>query len=181
MRLTLVDWLVIGGYILVNMGIGLWYRRRAVASTDEFFAGGRNVSLVLQFGFGWSTSDPRQFSWTVLVTVACSTVAWVAATLVTPAEPRTTLVAFYRKVRPAAAGWGPIAREAADITPTQDARQNLLAWAAGCLMVYLTLFGVGRLIFGDILLALGDLAVATLAGGVVYANLRRRGWKVIDV
>ena len=157
-----------------------WWRINAwseVAAMAASFA----VSLVLQFGFEWSTSDPRQFSWTVLVTVACSTVAWVAATLITPPEPTTTLLAFYRKVRPAAAGWGPIAREAVDVTPAHDGRQNFLAWAAGCVMVYLTLFGVGRLIFGDVLVGLGHLAVATLAGLFVYANLRQRGWKVIEV
>ena len=35
MHLALIDWLVIAGYFAINMGIGLWYRRRATDSTEE--------------------------------------------------------------------------------------------------------------------------------------------------
>src|SRR5512137_2429116 len=44
MHLTLIDWLVIAGYFAINVGIGLYYRKRATASTEEFFVSGRNVS-----------------------------------------------------------------------------------------------------------------------------------------
>ncbi|MCW5557952.1 MAG: Na+:solute symporter, partial [Verrucomicrobiae bacterium] len=44
MHLTLTDWFVIASYFAINLGIGLWYRKRATGSTDEFFVGGRNVS-----------------------------------------------------------------------------------------------------------------------------------------
>jgi Na+/proline symporter len=43
MTLTLLDWLVIGGYFALNLGIGLYYARRASGSTTEFFLSGRNV------------------------------------------------------------------------------------------------------------------------------------------
>src|SRR5471032_2837226 len=43
MTLTLVDWLVIGGYFAMNLAIGLYYARRARGSTTEFFLSGRNV------------------------------------------------------------------------------------------------------------------------------------------
>ncbi len=44
MRLTLLDWSIIAGYFAVNLLIGLWYRRRATGSTEEYFVSGRNVS-----------------------------------------------------------------------------------------------------------------------------------------
>jgi hypothetical protein len=44
MKLTLIDWLVVAAYFVINFLIGLWYRRRATGSADEFFVGGRNVS-----------------------------------------------------------------------------------------------------------------------------------------
>src|SRR5262245_43798169 len=43
MVLTLTDWLVIAGYFLLNLGIGLYYARRARGSTSEFFLSGRDV------------------------------------------------------------------------------------------------------------------------------------------
>jgi len=43
MTLTLVDWLVIAAYFALNLGIGVYYARRASGSTSEFFLSGRNV------------------------------------------------------------------------------------------------------------------------------------------
>ena len=44
MPLTSIDWLVIVGYLLVNLAIGIYYRRRASGNTEEFFVSGRDVS-----------------------------------------------------------------------------------------------------------------------------------------
>jgi len=156
-----------------------WWRINAwseVAAMAASFV----VSLWLQFGLGWNTADPREFAWTMLVTVGCSTAAWLAATFATEPEPRATLVAFYRRVRPPAVLWGPIAREAPDVVPVRDLASNLTAWAAGCAMVYLALFGTGWIIFGRPGVGVSFLAGAALAAAIVYRNLSRRGWQVLD-
>ena len=44
MSLTAIDWAVIIGYLLVNLAIGIYYRRRASGNTEEFFVSGRDVS-----------------------------------------------------------------------------------------------------------------------------------------
>ena len=44
MSLTSVDWAVIVGYLLVNLAIGIYYRRRASGNTEDFFVSGRDVS-----------------------------------------------------------------------------------------------------------------------------------------
>src|SRR5215472_1775383 len=43
MQLTLFDWLIIAAYFLFNLGIGLYYSRRARGSTNDFFLSGRGV------------------------------------------------------------------------------------------------------------------------------------------
>src|SRR5437870_11698084 len=43
MTLTLIDWLVIAAYFALNLGIGVYYARRARGSTTEFFLSGRDV------------------------------------------------------------------------------------------------------------------------------------------
>ena len=43
MKLTLLDWSVIAAYFLFNLGIGIFYARRARGSTTDFFLSGRNV------------------------------------------------------------------------------------------------------------------------------------------
>ena len=97
----------------------------------------------------------------------------------TPPERREILLAFYRKVRPNPAWWGSIAREASDVVAVRDGWRNLLDWAAGCVMVYMTLFGVGHLIFGETALGLKQLAIAVAAGMLLYTDLTRRGWKTV--
>jgi Na+/proline symporter len=44
MKLTLADWIVVVGYFLINLLIGFYYRKKASASTDDFFVSGREVS-----------------------------------------------------------------------------------------------------------------------------------------
>jgi solute:Na+ symporter, SSS family len=44
MVLTATDWIVIAIYLLLNLLISLYYRRRSSGSTEEFFVSGRNVS-----------------------------------------------------------------------------------------------------------------------------------------
>jgi solute:Na+ symporter, SSS family len=42
-KLSFLDWAVIAAYFLFNLGIGIYYARRARGSTTEFFLSGRNV------------------------------------------------------------------------------------------------------------------------------------------
>jgi len=44
MPLTSTDWVVIAGYLLINLLISVYYRRRAGGNTSEFFVSGRSVS-----------------------------------------------------------------------------------------------------------------------------------------
>src|SRR5947199_4171774 len=44
MPLTSTDWIVIIAYLLINLLISVYYRRRASGNTEEFFVSGRSVS-----------------------------------------------------------------------------------------------------------------------------------------
>ncbi len=44
MVLNATDWMVISAYLLLNLLISMYYRRRSAGSTEEFFVSGRNVS-----------------------------------------------------------------------------------------------------------------------------------------
>jgi len=61
-----------------------------------------------------------------------------------------------------------------------DGWNNLLDWFAGCVMIYLALFGTGKIIFGQIQTGVLFLMTAAVAGWVVYWDLNRRGWKVFE-
>jgi SSS family solute:Na+ symporter len=44
MKITLLDWIVVAAYFLINLLIGLYYRRKASKSTGDFFVSGRQVT-----------------------------------------------------------------------------------------------------------------------------------------
>ncbi|MGA8692218.1 MAG: hypothetical protein WB662_20530, partial [Methyloceanibacter sp.] len=94
-------------------------------------------------------------------------------TLLTPAEPFATLESFYRLVRPDVRGWQPIAAQlesnaAERMAPTRDLGRNLTAWLLGCAMVYLCLFGTGKLLLHQPALGLTLLTLSALSAFALY-------------
>ena len=104
---------------------------------------------MLQFGFHFDEDNPVQFAHLLLITVGFTTVIWVSVTFLTSPEPKEKLLSFYRKVRPNASMWGPVAREATDIPPVHDGILNLINWISGVAMVYCFLFGLGHIILQE--------------------------------
>ena len=151
-----------------------WWR---INAWSEIFAMAASffVSMLLEICFKMKSDDP----WLIIITVLSSTAIWLVATFITAPEKEEVLLSFYRRVRPSAAFWGTIARKATDVPVQHDGACNLLDWICGCLLVYMTLFGVGKLIFGHLLLGSGLLVLALLAGGVIYWDLNRRGWRTV--
>ncbi|MGH9508829.1 MAG: sodium:solute symporter family protein [Terriglobales bacterium] len=121
-------------------------------------------------------NHPHGFAWLMVLTTSFTTVAWLAATFFTPAESEATLRAFYRRVRPAALGWRPIA-----MLESIPVRQNLFwsaaDWLAGCTLIYCALFGIGKLILGDPALGITLLVAASACAGFIFWDLQRRGWE----
>jgi Na+/proline symporter len=103
-------------------------------------------------------------------------VAWLVATFLTRPESRETLEAFYRKIRPGGPGWRPLARAAPDVEPDRHLALQLLAALLAAGIVYLTLPGVGLLIFGDLTGAVLCLVAAAICAVGVMLVMRRVGW-----
>ncbi len=135
------------------------------------------ISLVLEFGFSMSSDNAYDFAHIVLVTTGITTVVWLMVTYLTKPEPDEILLSFYRKVRPSARMWGPIAAKVPDVVPQKDDLFNLSNWLFGCLLIYMTLFGFGKLIFGEYLLGSVFVCIAVIAFLVIYRNLSKKGWE----
>jgi solute:Na+ symporter, SSS family len=156
-----------------------WWRLNAwseVAAMGASFL----VSMTLQFYFGMDSDDPWQFAWIVIITVVSSTVVWLTVTFATAPEKEDVLLSFYRRVRPGSSFWGPIACKATDVSVKNDHAGNLLDWVCGCVLVYMTLFGIGKLLFGQLLIGIGLLTFAVIAGSIIYWDLNRRGWRTVS-
>jgi hypothetical protein len=115
----------------------------------------------------------------MLITVGITTAVWLAVTFLTPPEPQSQLLAFYRRVRPSAALWKPIAKLAPEVPPARDLRYNFLDWIAGCVLIYGALFGAGKVILHSYATGTVFLLAAFGAGLYIYRDFSRRGWKTV--
>lgn len=100
----------------------------------------------------------------LVISVAGTTVVWVAVTLATPATDVETLRRFYRTVRPAGRGWARVLGEEAAGGARDRLGPALLGWVLGCTFVYSTLFGTGALLYGQRVQGLVCVAVAAGSG-----------------
>ena len=107
--------------------------------------------------------------------VAGGTLAlWLGATALTRPEPREHLLAFYRKVRPDGPGWGPIAADAPDVQPDGTLGRGIACALLGTAVVWLTLPGIGALIFGDWGEGAALLGGAAVAGALLLRLASRQ-------
>jgi Na+/proline symporter len=155
-----------------------WWRINAWSEVSAMISAAA-VSLYLQLYLKWKSDQPREFAYIMLTTVGITTVCWLAVTMLTRAEPMEKLVAFYRRVRPEGPGWTRVAAEAglAEAHSHGNLTSQFVNWISGCVLIYSSLFGIGKLIFKEWVMGIVYVLVAVGAGALISWNLSRVGWK----
>jgi Na+/proline symporter len=171
--------------LAIGAGTGLvyilrwfWWRINAWSEISAM-AAALVTSTVMQYVFHLDESQPSDFAYILIFTTAITTAVWLTVTFLTKPEPEEKLLSFYRRVRPNAALWKPVAKLAPDIIPQKDGMFNLIDWLSGVGMVYSFLYGSGQLILGDNAIGFMFLALGLVFGGVIYYDLNRRGWETL--
>jgi Na+/proline symporter len=154
-----------------------WWRINAWSEIAAMVAAAA-VSLYLQSSYGpqWNSDDPRQFAMLMLITVGVTTVAWLAVTWMTPPEPMERLVVFYRRVLPAGPGWKRVAALAGGVQPSESLWSQFFNWILGCILIYTSLFGIGKLVFKEWLEGFAYTAAALIAAAIISHNLSKARW-----
>jgi Na+/proline symporter len=156
-----------------------WWRINAWSEISAMTAAAVTTGL-LRTVIHIQGSEAQVFAKSILLTVAVTSVVWLAVTFLTQPEPESKLLEFYRRVRPGITGWKRIAPLAPEIPPSRDGWYNLMDWLLGCLMVYMALFGIGKLLLGSTGVGLGFLAISISSGYAIYWDLSRRGWETLS-
>jgi len=121
----------------------------------------------------YPAGDPRIVAVTMLVTVVISTVVWLAVTFMTSPEPDETLDAFYLRVRPGGPGWAHVSeRLGLGRERTPGGALAWTNWIAGIVAVYSSLFGIGKIIFGELGVGLVLLVIAVVAFAWIARSFR---------
>jgi Na+/proline symporter len=116
----------------------------------------------------------------LLLTIAVTTVCWVATAYLGPETDRATLVEFYHKVHPFGPGWkrvraeaGITASEAAAFAREDNLPLALLGWFMGTTLILSALFMVGNFLYGRMGIAVGLLAIVVVSGSTLIWLIRR--------
>ncbi|MCB0585023.1 MAG: Na+:solute symporter [Phaeodactylibacter sp.] len=146
--------------LLLGAGTGLiyilrwfWWRINAVTEIIAMVA-----SLIIASYFTFlhdKTGFLPMADWEkIILGAALTTAIWVISVFFTPHTKQETLVAFYRRIRPAAFGWKPVIQKAHEEGIELEAEPGQLpleiaCMIIGCLTVYGTLFAMGYWLYGQ--------------------------------
>jgi Na+/proline symporter len=152
--------------------ISAWSEISAMIAAAAVTIGLRNVSF--------SGNDALVYAKKTLITGGLTTIAWLVVTFLTRSESNATLVSFYRRVHPTVYGWKRIAKLAPELPEVKDMAGNAFNWLMGVILVYGCLFGIGKLVFQQWGQGILLLALAAVAGYLIFWDLSRRGWETLS-
>ena len=164
-----------GGVLMLRW---YWWRVNAWSEISAMIAA-FVVSISLR-SLQFSGNTSVVFAKTALITTAATTIVWLATTLLTRPESDERLLKFYRRVQPTVHGWRRVAALAPDLPPVRDLGANTFDWVMGCTLVYCCMFGIGELVLQAWMTGFVLLAIAAVAGYLIYWSLSRRGWKTLS-
>ncbi len=117
-----------------------WWRINAWSEISAMAASLAYFLVVSRF----VESNERRLAVVALLTL----VTWLLVTFLTRPERTEVLEAFYARIRPGGGGWKPIAARLPGVDVDRNLPQSLVAAVLATGVVYLTLPGIGHLLFG---------------------------------
>lgn len=137
-----------------------WWRINAWSEISAMVAA-FVISLLLQ-GYGHLSTDvPGEFTLLLLLTTGLTTIVWLSVTFLTGPEEREVLENFWRRIRPTRQPWTGEAKNSPSAAGG-GLGTPLLLWLSGSLLVYSSLFSLGKFLLG---FPREGLLLASLAAG----------------
>ena len=134
--------------LMIGAGTGLiyilrWFWWRINAYT-EIVAMLSSLIIAGYMNFGNVDLDSWQ---KIVIGAILTTIIWITATFITPADDEETLLKFVKKVNPGGPGWKKY--QVGGSSEPWPVPQGILNMLLGCIAVYGFLLGVGQLIYGN--------------------------------
>jgi hypothetical protein len=70
-----------------------------------------------------------------------------------------------------------VAANAGAAAPRESLGMQFFNWILGCVLIYTTLFGIGKLIFKEWPAGAACIVVAVIAGALISRNLSQTDWE----
>lgn len=151
-----------------------WWRVNAIAEIAA------TVTPFIVYGILFFGKFDIKFPESLYIIVPITTAVWIIAMYLTKPVEQSKLESFYRQVHPGGIGWKKISSKVTDVTPDSGYFFLFVDWACGIVLVYMFLFGMGKILFHDYLMGFVFILIGLAAAGVIFWDLNRRGWKSIN-
>ncbi|MBU2471678.1 MAG: sodium:proline symporter, partial [Bacteroidetes bacterium] len=179
--LTLVITTISGAWTFIieaGAGLGLvlilrWYWWR-VNAWSEISA---MIAPFIAFGYVKVFSN-IQFPESLFIIVTFTTVTWLVTTFLTKPTDFEILKIFFERIHPGGF-WKPIASRVPNVKQDTGLLSLAFDWFAGIALIYSMLFGIGKLILGEYVLAFTFLAIAVVALWFILWHITKMGWEKV--
>lgn len=163
--------------ILMGAGTGLlmilrwfWWRINVYSEITAMV-----VSFAIALMFKFVFPNTLSHSTELLLSVCITTVSWIFVTYLTTATDQTTLISFYKLIKPHSYGWKPIIDKGLsngeltnDEITTGRLPTELISMFAGIFLVYSLLFAIGHYLYGHMTLMSIGIGIAAVSGLILY-------------
>ncbi len=119
-----------------------------------------------------------KFPESLYMIVSFTTIVWIVITFITNPTDFETLKKFFVKVHPGGL-WKPISQRVPDVEQDKGLISLAFDWIAGIVLIYSSLFGIGKLIFNEYYQALLFLILALVSGLFLFSHISKYGWEKI--
>lgn len=110
---------------------------------------------------------------TLFIIVPITTISWLIATYMTKPSEERILSNFYKKIRPGGPGWGTFKAKHPEIKNDKGYGYLFLNWFLGIILVYMFLFGIGKIIFAEYITGLIFISAGILSAVLIIVNLKK--------
>jgi Na+/proline symporter len=152
-----------------------WWRINAIS---EIVA---TVTRFIVYGILYFGKFDVKFPETLFIIVPVTTIAWLVTVFITKPTEENKLLSFYKQVHPGSPGWRKISSQLPDVKPDSGYAFLFADWVLGIILVYMFLFGIGKIILGDYFIGFIYLILGTISGILIFKNLEKLGWEVKKV
>ena len=168
--------------LVMSAGIGLvlllrwfWWRVNAWSEISAMIAP-YIIFPVLKYAFNLDIIS-KDFELSLIIIVIWSSTVWLLVTFLTKPTEETKLIDFYTKVHPGGIGWKKISSKLPNVKSDSGFGILFINWFLGSVLVMLSLFGFGKIIFQEYLTGSIFLVIALISGILIYRNFSKTGWE----
>lgn len=163
--------------LAIGAGTGLvyilrwyWWRINAWSEIAAMACSFVVAVVLLKTRFGL----PGELNWAyrMLITVGITTVVWLVVTFLTKPVDKEHLIRFYKKIKPGGM-WKPVKEGIGIAEKETRILKDLLNWLLGIVLIYCSLFGIGKIVLLEFKTGIALLLVAAAVSIILYKNILR--------